>query len=168
MRGLLVFGLVLLALLAGCSTPNSVQKPGYQVVKVNRTLLDQWGHETGTEVGDLKAEAVYQFDLRHNPKLQFGARFHIKWKAPDKAPQLKLQLDVRGLTADNLVVYDTLTEEHPAMDGWAEWSTIDIKGERFKKLGTITAWKVSIFSGGELKAELPSGNWYSNIKPDVQ
>jgi hypothetical protein len=155
------------ALLAGCSTPNSVQKPGYQIVKVNRTLFDTDGHETDV-VGDLKGEAIYQFHLRDNPSQQAGARFHIKWKAPDKTQSVKLRLDVRGLTAENLVVFDTLSEEHARMDGWAEWSTLDIAGERFKRLGIITAWKVSVFAGGELKAELPSGNWYGNIKADMK
>lgn len=165
MRRTFALGLLAAVCLVGCATPNTVQKPGYQIVKVNRTFLDLDGHETDV-VGDLQGEAIYQFGLRNNPERQSGARFHVKWKAPRHTSQIRLQLEVRGLTDKNLIVQDVLTQDYPSMDGWAEWSTLDITGERYKRLGTITAWKVSVYTGGQLMAELPSGNWYGDIKPD--
>ena len=161
------FGILILVALifAGCATENPVQKPGYAVIKVNRTLLDQFEYETDV-VGDLKGEAVYQYDLRHNAQRQFGARFHIKWKAPRGAPSIRLVLDVRGLNTRNETTLDKFIENYTRMEDWAEWTTISITGDRFKHLGTIMAWRVSIYSGDRVMAELPSADWYSDIRPE--
>lgn len=157
--------LIAIFLLTGCSTENVVQKPGYAVLKVNRNLYDQFGYETEL-VGDLKGEAVYQYELRHAPDKQFGCRFHIKWKAPRGTAQARLVLDVRGLNKNNETVLDQFTVTRSLVEDWAEWSTIDINGPQFKRLGTIMAWRVSIYNRDRVMAELPSGNWYSDIRPE--
>lgn len=157
-----VLGL-LLVLLVSCSTTNTVQEKGYAVLKVNRTFLDANGHET-VEIGDLKAEAEYQYELRHRPELQHGVRFRVKWDAPDEAAQVRVQVDVRGLNPANETLYDTVSIMIGRTDGWAQWTALDIPQSRLKRLGSIQAWKVTIFAGGKAMAVLPSGNWYGDIR----
>ena len=158
----LLLAVITTFLLSSCSTENPVSRGGYAVLKVNRNLLDNLGYETFA-VGDLKKEADYQYMLRHSPLKQKGVRFHIKWKAPRRSGAIRLVLDVQGLNAANLTTRDTVTQNYPDMDGWAEWSTIDITGKQFKQIGEIMAWRVTICSGDRVMAELPSANWYSDI-----
>ncbi len=165
-RKLAPAALIAIFLLAGCATQNTVSRGGFAVLKVNRTLLDNYGYETDV-VGNLKGEASYQYSLRHEPNRQSGGRFHIKWRAPKGSTQVRLVLDVRGLTPANETVRDTLSESFADMDGWAEWTTLDIKERQFKRLGEIMAWRVTIYSGDRVMAELPSGNWYLDIRPDT-
>lgn len=164
--GLLLLGLTSL-LLAGCTTENPVSRGGFAVTKVNRTLLDKNGYETDI-VGDLKGEAVYQYKLRHQPQNQYGARFHIKWKGPKGASRIRLVLDVQGLTPSNESTRATIARDLPDLDGWAEWTTLDITGTQFKQLGEIMAWRVTILAQDRVMAELPSANWYSDIRPQAQ
>jgi hypothetical protein len=159
-------GLLAVILAAGCATENPVSRGGFAVLKVNRTLLDQFGHETDV-VGDLQGQAAYQYDLRHDPFRQRGARFHIKWKAPRRAERIRLVLDLQGLNPANESTRATVAAHQPDMDGWAEWTTLDIKGQQFKKLGEIMAWRVTLYSGDQVMAELPSANWYSDIRAEV-
>jgi hypothetical protein len=162
-RSLVLSSLTLLLFLSSCATENTVSRGGFAILKVNRTLFDNKGYET-KEVGELKEEAVYQYELRHHPELQRGARFHIKWKAPRGSAPFRLVLDVQGLTADNVSTRGTFTQDYPEHDGWAEWATMDISGKEFKRLGTIMAWRISLYKGDRVMAELPSGNWYSDIQ----
>lgn len=159
-------GLLAAIVFAGCATENKVSRGGCSVLKVNRTLLDEKGYETDV-VGDLKGEAAYQYVLRHEPRRQTGARFHIKWKAPRKTDQLRLVLDLQGLNASNESTRDSISRSFPDRDDWAEWTTIDVTGAQFKKLGTIMAWRVTIHSGDRIMAELPSANWYSDIRAEA-
>ena len=163
--GLLLLGITVL-LATGCTTENPVSRGGFAVLKVNRTLLDPLGHETDV-VGNLKGEAVYQYALRHDPNRQTGARFHIKWKSPKRAERIRLVLELQGLSTTNESTRATLTANQPDMDGWAEWTTVDITGEQFKKLGEIMAWRVTLYSGDRVMAEQPSANWYSDIRTET-
>ena len=156
------FLLGLVALATSCRTPNSVESPGCAILKVNRVLLDEKGYETDV-VGNLKEEADYQFLLRHEPTKQQGVRFHIKWKAPRHARSLRLQVEIRGLNAQNQTTSDVESLSLEENEGWAGWSTLEVTEKKFKKLGQITAWKITLFSGGQAKAVLPSANWYEDI-----
>ena len=162
----LLLGILASVFLASCATQNTVSRGGFSILKVNRTLLDRDGYETDV-VGDLKGEASYQYSLRHEPHRQTGARFHINLKAPRGASRVRLVLDVRGLTAANETARDTLSQSYSDIDG-AEWTTIDITGSQFKRLGSIMAWRVMIYAGDRVMAELPSANWYSDIRPEPQ
>ncbi|MBV9464353.1 MAG: hypothetical protein JO317_09010 [Verrucomicrobiae bacterium] len=152
------------AAFSGCSTPNRVEKPGYAVLKVNHDLLDLDGHETDI-VGDLKQQAIYQYHLRHTPAHQTGERFKVKWKAPPEVGPVQVRLDVRGLNAGNETTFDNDTITYDTNENWAEWTIFDIAGDRFRKLGRVQSWKVTLSAGGQVKAELPSANWYGDIKP---
>jgi hypothetical protein len=158
---------LLLLLVGACTTPNTYHQRGFAILKVNRTLVDSYGYETDV-VGDLKQEAVYQYKLRRAPEQQHGARFQVKWKAPQDTAQIRLQLDVRGLNSKNETVFDAVSLSFERVEDWAEWSTLEISNARLKRLGTITAWKATLFASGKMMAELPSSNWYADIKAKEQ
>ena len=149
--------------LSGCATDNTVHEKGYAILKVNRYLLNRDGDETEV-VGDMKEQAMYQYNLRNSPLEQTGVRFHVRWKAPDNARQITLRIDVRGLNERNETILDSVLMSIAENDDWTQWTEMEIAGAQFKRLGRIQAWKATLSSTGEVKAELPSGNWYQDIK----
>lgn len=126
-----------------------------RIVKTLPHFLDQQGRHTLHP--SLFERDGYQANLKAHPELCSGMRFDVQWKAR----QLKnghLKLEVRGA---NTPARQIETFNVPLAKGgmFSRWSGIAIAGEDFKRLGSIIAWRLTLWDGEDQLAEQKSFLW---------
>jgi len=129
-----------------------------QVKKVLPHLLDLQGRHTRSP--SLFDRDAYQAYLRLHPNERSGIRFDIEWKAKGvEHPPLKLRVELRGVARGDLPTQMNLeTEVRPGK--WFEnWTGLTLKDEEYKKLGEVTAWRVTLWDGEHLLGEQKSFLW---------
>jgi len=126
-----------------------------KVIKVLPQLLDLEGrHALSPSLYDRDA---YQAELRAHPEKQSGMRFATHWKATSGAT-LKLRIELRGSHLGRAT--KALIEETVRHKGWfGSWSHPAIRGDAFRQLGELTAWRASLWDGEILVAEQKSFLW---------
>ena len=87
-------------------------------------------------------------------------KFHVQWKtkgAPSGA--FKLRVELRGIVRGG--VPEELVLEEPVKPGrwFTHWTGILLSGERSRKLGELSAWRVTLWDAGQLLGEQRSFLW---------
>lgn len=141
-------------LLAGALTAAAASG---KVVKVLPHFLDLQGrHSLSPSLFDRDA---YQAELRRNPDKRSGMRFDILWRARGVAPgPATLRLELRGTAQGDLPSQMTL-ETPVQVTGVGRWAVLKLDGAAYKNFGTVTAWRVTLWSGEELLSEQKSFLW---------
>ena len=139
---------LLCALLAGCSTAP-------KVVKVLPHLRNHEGRIALSP--SLYDRDAYQTQLRARPDQRGGLQFDIAWRAPATG-RLKLLIEMRGASSNELT---TARLEVPLHGGGAlqRWAKATLAGGDYAKFGDLSAWRVSLWNGGDLLAEQKSFLW---------
>ncbi len=128
-----------------------------RIIKVLQHLLDQEGRNA--LYPSLYERDAYQAFLRKNPAKCSALRFDVQWKAPHtKSSQFVLRLEVRAVKT---YVTQPLVIEQPVVPkGWfSHWSAIKIDEAKYREMGEIVAWRVSLLKDGRQVAEQKSFLW---------
>lgn len=153
MRALLIL-LLTLGLFAAVHAAEAVTG---RVVKVLPLLLDQQGRTALSP--SLFDRDAYQARLREHTNLVSAIRYDVQWSAQNAGEnQLKIRLELRGVSTNSLPKLKTLeSEATPGFPG--NWTSLTLAGDEFKSFGAITAWRATLWHGGELLGEQKSFLW---------
>jgi hypothetical protein len=128
-----------------------------RVVKVLPHYLDLQGrHLVSPSLYDRDA---YQAHLRLHPELRSGVRFDVLWRARSLSKETALlRLELRGTAKGNLPSEITM-ETEGRITGTSHWAKLLLHGEKYRAFGEITAWRATLWSGGQLIGEQKSFLW---------
>ena len=130
-----------------------------RILKVLPQFLDTQGRASLSP--SLYERDAYQALLRLHPERRSGLRFNVQWKTKGPAWEpLTLRLELRG-TATGDLPREIILDEKPATKGkWlTRWTGITLSPEEFTRLGTVTAWRASLWEGQTLLAQQQSFLW---------
>ena len=145
---LLIAAVVLIAASASAATG--------KVIKVLPHYLDLKGrHALSPSLYDRDA---YQAQLRANPTTRSALRFDVKLRVRGGVyGKLLLRVEMRGIATGNLPRQAIIGQELKSAD--PGWTSITLKGEEYKKLGEVTAWRVTLWEGDQMIGEQKSFLW---------
>jgi hypothetical protein len=130
-----------------------------RIIKVLPELLDLQGRTSLSP--SLYERDAYQAQLRQHPERRAGIRFYVQWKV--KGPiwePLKLRIELRGAAKGNLPQQSVLEEPlEKASTKFSHWASPGLEGLAYKQLGSVTAWRVTLWEGNQLLSEQKSFLW---------
>lgn len=126
-----------------------------RIIKVLPHLLDQNGRHTLHP--SLFERDAYQAHLRTRPELCSGMRFDVQWKGR-KLKAAKIKLEARGARIPARQIA-TFSRDLSGGGMFSRWVGVTIPVEDFNRLGSLVAWRVSLWDGEQLLAEQKSFLW---------
>jgi hypothetical protein len=144
-----------IATIAVLAITTSIAAAEGRIVKVLPHLLDQKGRHTLHP--SLFERDAYQAHLRTRPELCSGMRFDVQWKGR-KLTDPKLKLEVRGAKIPARDV-QTFTQSLKQGSPFSRWAGLTVSSEDFTRLGSIAAWRVTLWDGESQVAEQKSFLW---------
>jgi hypothetical protein len=129
-----------------------------RVIKVLPQFLDLKGRNSVSP--SLYERDAYQASLRLHTNQISGMVFNIQWKTKGKAAgPVKLRVEMRGLVRGDLP--EALVLEEPVKPGgwFSHWTGIHVGRDEYRKLGEITAWRVTLWADGQQIGEQQSFLW---------
>ncbi len=131
------------------------QAESARIVKVLPYYLDKQGHHALRP--SLYERDAYQAHLRKNPALIAGMRFDVQWKSSG-LKDLRLRVEARG--SKDGQPSEVVVEVPATRKGFlGRWTSAMLKGETYKDLGILTAWRATLWSGDKQIAEQKSFLW---------
>ena len=130
-----------------------------RIIKVLPEFLDEKGRNSLAP--SLYERDVYQAMLRDHPERRSGLRFYIQWKT--KGPvwePLTIRVEIRGNAEGNLPKQLVLEQriENPG-GAFSHWSNVTLSSEDYKKIGSVTAWRITFWEGKTLLGHQQSFLW---------
>jgi hypothetical protein len=102
---------------------------------------------------------AYQAHLRQHPAQQGALRFDVQWRMRSRARErLTLRMEILSGGSGSAPV-TTLQSEVTPPRFRSRWSSLLLTGEEFQKLGTLGAWRATLWDGSTLLAEQKSFLW---------
>jgi hypothetical protein len=149
--------LILIALF--CWSPlGSQAAEGMRIVKILKHLLDAEGRHTISP--SLLDRDAYQAQLRDQPESVSGLRFDVQLKLPSKsASPLLLKVKIRHGSGSTIDTYSTVSTLKQTGRRRPRWGQIVVSGDDYLKLGTIIAWRVSLWDGDTEVSKQESFLW---------
>jgi hypothetical protein len=130
-----------------------------RVIKVLPEFLDLQGRTALSP--SLYERDAYQAELRAHPERRSGLRFYVQWKTKGAIWQpMNLRLELRGRAEGNLP--KQLVLEEPLVNKgtkFTRWTGMTLNGQQYQQLGTVTAWRVTLWEGKRLLGEQKSFLW---------
>lgn len=130
-----------------------------RVVKVLPEFLDLQGRTSLSP--SLYERDAYQAVLRMHPERRSGLRFYIQWQTRGAIwERLTLRLELRGRAEANLpkeLVLDKVLVNKSRR--YTRWSELTLSNEEYKYLGSVTAWRASLWEGTKLLGQQQSFLW---------
>ena len=126
-----------------------------RIVKVLPHFLDKNGKHT--LYPSLFERDSYQAHLKIHPELCSGMRFDVQWKGR-KLRQPNVKLEVRGANIPARKI-ETFSRGLKSGSAFSRWAGITVPVEDFNRLGSIVAWRVSLWDGETQVAEQKSFLW---------
>jgi hypothetical protein len=127
-----------------------------RIIKVLPHFLDLQGrHMLSPSLFDRDA---YQAVLRQHPEQRSAIRFDIQWKGKSSSP-LKIRVELRGVARGNLPNQLSLERDVEPSGWFGSWTNLTLKEEDYRKLGELTAWRVTLWDGNTLLSEQKSFLW---------
>jgi hypothetical protein len=129
-----------------------------RVLKVLPQFLDKQGLQALTP--SLYDRDAYQVYLLRNPDKRSALRFAVQWKANTPATEsLTLRVEMRGTPQLDLPQQKNLELTVQQRHWFSHWAYLKISEEEYKKLGEVTAWRVTLWDGDQLLSEKKSFLW---------
>ena len=129
-----------------------------RVIKVLPQFLNLQGRQTLSP--SLFERDAYQAHLRAHTNEVSGMRFAVQWQARGaRRASVKLRIELRGAAKGDLPNGSSLEYEVKPGGWFSHWTFLPILGEDFKRFGRITAWRATLWEGGELLSEQKSFLW---------
>lgn len=128
-----------------------------RIKKVLPHLLDQQGrHLTAPS---LFARDTYQAELRLHPDKVSAIRFDTQWKASSyRGREVRMKLEVRGSKMPPRTT-ETFEGESKKAGAFSRWTHAKISAEDYQRIGSIIAWRVTLWAGDTQIAEQKSFLW---------
>lgn len=129
------------------------------LLKVLPEFLDLKGRNSVSP--SLYERDVYQATLRLHPERRSGMRFYIQWrsKKPVWEPLLA-RVELRGIAQGKLPRELALERSVPNPGGpLTHWTDLTLSGDQYKELGSVTAWRVTLWEGQTLVGKEQSFLW---------
>lgn len=129
------------------------------LIKVLPEYLDLKGRNALSP--SLYERDVYQVTLREHPERQSAMRFYIQWKSrkPVWEPLLA-RVELRGITEGKVPRRYVLERSLSNPGGpTSHWTDLTLSGDDYKKFGSVTAWRVTIWEGQTLIGQEQSFLW---------
>lgn len=128
-----------------------------RILKTLQHRLDGQGRHTLSP--SLYERDAYQAHLREHPDLVSAVRFDIQWSGRDLAKEaLKLRLELRSRQTEP--GKPVIIEQPLQPKGlFSHWSAVVVDADTLKRVGDITAWRVTLWEGGKMLAEQKSFLW---------
>jgi hypothetical protein len=141
---------------AGRAAAAPAAKSG-RVVKVLPLFLDLNGHDAKSP--SLFDRDAYQAYLRQHTNEISAIRFDVLWKASNaKDVKLRLRAELRGVGEHGMPRQTALeTEVTPAF--FRSWTALKLEGDELRNFGSLVAWRVTLWNGGQLLGEQKSFLW---------
>ena len=147
-----------LLLVCGCALGLSAAAATGGVLKVLPLFLDLEGRQALSP--SLYERDAYQALLRRNPEKRSGLRFAVQWKAKGPAWEpLKLQVELRGAVEGEAPRQRVLEKAVQPTTWLGRWTALELKGVDYKTFGEVTAWRVTLWEGGQVLGEQKSFLW---------
>jgi hypothetical protein len=148
---------ILLLMLGVCVTARAADAVTGKVVKVLPFLVDQQGRIALSP--SLFDRDAYQAQLRQHTNEVSAVRYDVLWSAKNAGDaSLTLRVELRGVNTNNLPEFKTLeTTVTPGF--FRQWTELLLPGDEYKKFGGITAWRATLWDGGQLLGEEKSFLW---------
>ena len=128
-----------------------------RVIKVLPLLLDLKGHDAISP--SLFDRDAYQARLRQHTNEISAVRFDVLWKASKaKGATLKLRAELLGVGERGLP-RQTVLETNVAPHFFRRWTSVTLGGDEFRKIGSLVAWRVTLWNGDRLLGEQKSFLW---------
>lgn len=147
-----------LSLVAGPVRADSASHPltGH-VAKVLPFFTDLKGHIAPSP--SLFDRDAYQYYLREHTNQISGLRFDVAWSAQNaRGASLTLRVELRGIGAGGLPRQSILqTNVTPKI--FHHWTSLTLAGQDYKKFGALSAWRATLWNGGQLLGEQKSFLW---------
>ena len=70
-----------------------------------------------------------------------------------------MRVEVRGVATEKVPAQLTLEKDLERSGWFGRWTSLTIKGEDYRKLGELTAWRVTLWEGTRLLSEQKSFLW---------
>lgn len=128
-----------------------------KIVKVLPHFLDAKGRHTLSP--SLFERDAYQAQLRAHPEQRSGIRYDIHWRARASWGELKLKVELRGITEGKTRRERTLEKVVDSNEGGSGWAGLALTGEDYRAFGEVVAWRVTLWDGETLVAEEKSFLW---------
>jgi hypothetical protein len=126
-----------------------------RIVKVLPHFLDKSGRHTLHP--SLFERDGYQAYLKSHRDLCSGMRFDVQWKGR-KLQNGQIKLEVRGANTPPRQT-EIFSTDLKGGGVFSQWSALKIAGEDFRRIGSIIAWRISLWDGDEQLAEQKSFLW---------
>lgn len=145
-------------ILALCLLSASAWAGSGRVVKVLPQFLDLKGrHALSPSLFDRDA---YQAYLRIHTNDVSGVRFAVQWKTSGVFWEpLKLRVEIRGVTHGDLPPRAVLEQEVKPDGVFSHWISLPLTGGEYKKIGEVTAWRVTLWDADKMLSEQKSFLW---------
>jgi hypothetical protein len=148
--------LSILFLLGSLAIASATDATG-KIIKVRPLYLDLQGHDAISP--SLYDRDAYQAWLREHTYKVSAIRFDVLWKTSDaKNQELKLRVELRGVGEQGLPKQAVLDKE-VKQKFFRSWSSLTLSGDDYKNLGSLVAWRVTVWSGNRLLNEQKSFLW---------
>lgn len=134
----------------------SAQAATAKIIKVLPHYLDLQGHHALSP--SLYERDAYQSILRAAPEKCSGLRFDVQWKARLVTTNLLMRVEIRAARVNPLQPFTLERYVKPRSWG-SRWTSLLVAGEDFRKLGSLIAWRVTLWDGDTLMAEQKSFLW---------
>ena len=137
--------------------PRQSEAAAGRVIKVLPLLLDLQGHDAISP--SLFDRDAYQAWLRQHTNEISAIRFDVLWKASNAGgAKLILRAELRGIGEHGLPQQKVLEQEvHPKF--FRSWTSLTLGGDDRKHFGSLVAWRVTLWNGGQLLGEQKSFLW---------
>ena len=127
-----------------------------RVVKVLTHLLDEKGRIALAP--SLYERDAYQLHLRTHPELIRGMRFDVQFKASRKDGPVLLKVEARGSKSGMGKAHVFEAEVLPARF-FSTWGSITLDRAAHDALGSVVAWRATLWRDGQLLATQESFLW---------
>jgi len=146
--------ILILLLASACS----VSAASGKIIKVLPQFIDLKGRTALSP--SLYDRDAYQIQLRQHPEQRSGIRFHVQWRGRSEIKNLPatIRVELRGTSKGDLPTEVSL-ESAVRITQSSHWEELTLDGVAFRQFGEVTAWRVTLWSGGELLGEQKSFLW---------
>jgi hypothetical protein len=128
-----------------------------RVLKVLPLYLDLQGRDAISP--SLFDRDAYQAKLRQNTNGVSAIRFDVLWKASGaKDAKLTLRAELQGIGEHGMPRQATL-EQSVKPGFFRHWASLKLSGDDLKQFGSLVAWRVTLWNGGQLLGEQKSFLW---------
>lgn len=131
--------------------------PTGRIAKVLSLLMDTNG-AVATSPSLFDRDAYQAWLLEHTNSVS-GVRFDVCWKARHtQGMTLELRVELRGVGAGGMPT-EAVLEQTVRPKLFHHWISLTLAGRDYKKLGTLAAWRATLWNGQQKISEQKSFLW---------